>query len=149
MSKKHIIPVAGLAATMAFAAYMVVNLGSQAAAPNADLTNAAAAEVRDAQGQVLLRGEFVLAEEDDDDLERKATLKSTGIDADATGEAEVEFSKANPATQEVEFSVRNLPVGVALTFTIDGANIASATTDHRGRAEVEIDVRMPGSTAPR
>ena len=35
----------------------------------------------------------------------KAVLKPTGVDADAAGEAEVEFSKAAPATQEIEFFV--------------------------------------------
>ena len=47
-------------------------------------------------------------DEEDDDIERKAPLQSTGIDADALGEADVEFTKDAPSDQEVEFSVRNL-----------------------------------------
>ena len=136
------IPAAGLLATMAAAVYMVVQLNGQATAPPADFTNAALAEVRDAQGQVVLSGQFQVADEDDDDIERKAVLAPTGVDADAAGEAEVEFAKNAPATQEVEFSVRNVSPGAAFTFVIDGIDVATATADARGRAEVELDVRM-------
>jgi hypothetical protein len=142
--RRQIIPVAGLLATMALGAYMVTELSGQGTAAG-DFTNAATAEVRDAQGQVVLRGQFSPADEEDDEIERKATLEPTGIDADAAGEAEVEFSKAAPAEQEVEFSVRNLPAGTALTFVIDGVEVGTATSDRRGRAEVEVDVRMPGT----
>lgn len=146
--KSQATPIVGLLATVAAAVYMVVQLHSQER-PAGDFTNAATAEVRDGQGQVVLRGQFVLADEEDDDVERRAVLEPTGVDADATGEAEVEFSKAAPATQEIEFSVRNLPPGVVFTFVIDGTDVATATSDRRGRAEVEFDVRMPGRAASR
>ena len=87
------------------------------------------------------------ADEDDDDVERKAVLKPTGIDADAAGEAEVEFAKAAAAKQEIEFSVRGLQAGATFTFVIDGQEVATATADRRGKAEVEVDVRMPGTPA--
>jgi hypothetical protein len=148
MDRRQIIPISGLAATMAIAAYMVVQLNGQTRTAEADFTNAVTAEVRDAQGQVVLRGQFVAADEDDDDLERKATLEPAGADTDATGEAEVEFARAAPSNQEVEFSARNLAPGAAFTFVIDGIDVATATSDRRGRAEVEIDVRIPG-TSPR
>ena len=147
--RRQIIPAAGLLATMAAAVYMVVQLSAQTATPSADFTNAALAEVRDAQGQVLLRGQFQLADEEDDDIERKAVLAPTGVDADAGGDAEVEFSKNAPATQEVEFSVRNISPGAVLTFTIDGVDVATATVDARGRAGIERDVRTPGAAASR
>ena len=149
MDKRQMIPAAGLLATMAVAVYMVVQLNGQAAHPTADFTNAALAEVRNAQGQVILSGQFQLIQEEDDDVERKATLLATGVDADATGEAEIEFSKSAPAEQEIEFSVRNLAAGTVLTFVIDGTDVATATADRRGRAEVELEVRMPGATASR
>jgi hypothetical protein len=144
--KRQAIPLVGLLATVAVAVYMVAQLNSQGGPPTGDFTNAATAEVRDAQGQVVLRGQFVLGDEEDDDIERKATLEPTGVDADAAGEAEVEFSKTAPAIQEVEFSVRNLQPGIAFTFVIDGVDVATATADRRGRAEVELDVRLPGTT---
>jgi hypothetical protein len=147
--KRQWIPAAGLFATVVASVYMVVQLNGQTAALTADLTNAAITEVRDAQGVVVLSGPFQAVEEDDDDVERKAVLAPTGADADAAGEAEVEFARNRPAEQEVEFSVRNLAPGVALTFVIDGQTIATATTDSRGRAEVELEVRMPGTTASR
>ena len=148
-NKRQLIPIAGLLLTMAGAVYMVVQLNGQETVQTGTFTNAATAEVRDAQGQVVLRGPFVQADEDDDDIERKAQLEPTGVDADAAGDAEVEFSKAAAAKQEVEFSVRNLQPGAAFTFVIDGVEVATATADRRGRAEVELDVQMPGTSASR
>lgn len=147
--KRQAIVMVGLLATIAAAVYMVVQLNGQERAPATDFTNAATAEVRDPQGQVVLRGPFVLADEEDDDIERRATLEATGVDADAAGEAEVEFTRAAPTMQEIEFSVRNLEAGVAFTFVIDGVDVATATSDRRGRAEVELNVRIPGTTASR
>src|SRR5688572_9177897 len=48
---RQVIPIAGLLATMAFAAYTVAQLTAQT--PTGNFTNAATAEVRDAQGQVV------------------------------------------------------------------------------------------------
>ena len=137
----------GLLATMAFAAYMVVQLSAQAP-PAADVTNAAVAEVRDSQGIVVLHGQFLKNEEEDDQIERKAVLKGTDAShSAATGEAEVEFAKTAAATQEIEFSVRGLQAGSTYSFLIDGHEVASAAADARGRADVEFDLKMPGSPA--
>jgi hypothetical protein len=103
--------------------------------------------VRDTGGQAVLRGQFTLVEEEDSDVERKAELKPAGTDTDAAGEAEVEYAKASAKTQEVEFSVRNLQAGAAYTFVIDGVEVATGTADKDGRAEVELDVKMPGTVA--
>lgn len=146
---RQIIPAAGLLATVAAAVYMVVQLGAQTTSPTGDFTNATLAEVRDAHGQTILSGPFQLVDEEDDDVERKAALAPTGVDADATGEAEIEFSGTAPAEQELEFSVRNVAAGAVLTFVIDGTDVGTATADSAGRAEVELDVRMPGPDASR
>src|SRR5688572_5910476 len=98
--RRQMIPAAGLLATISAAVYMVVQLNGQTTPPTGDLTNAALAEVRDAQGLIILGGQFQLVDEDDDDIERKAVLVPTGVDADATGEAEVEYSRTDPAEQE-------------------------------------------------
>ena len=147
--KRQIIPAAGLLATVAVAVYMIVQLNGQTAQTTADFTNAAVAAVRNAQGQVILNGQFQVVEEEDDDVERKAPLAPTGIDTDASGEAEIEVSKRAPAEQEVEYSVRNVAPDAVLTFVIDGTEVATATADRRGRAEVELVVRMPGASASR
>jgi hypothetical protein len=148
-SKRQLIPITGLLVIMAIATYALVEIrGQGAAAPTGNFTNAAVAEVRDGQGQVVLQGQFIQSDEDDDDVERKATLKST-VGADATGEAEVEFDKSAPATQEIEFSIRGVQAGATFTFVIDGQEVATATADQRGRAEVELDVKMPGASAAR
>jgi hypothetical protein len=140
------IPVAGLLATMGVAVYMVVQLSAQdASAQPGDFRNAASAEVRDAQGQVVLRGQFAAAPEDDDDIERKAPLEPAGADTDATGDAEVEYDSATATEQEVEFSIRNVDPGAQYSFVIDGVVVGSATANARGRAELDVDVKLPGA----
>jgi hypothetical protein len=138
------VPGLGLVATVAAALYMVVHVHAQAA----DYRNAAFAEVRDAQGQVVLRGQFMPVDEDDDDVERKAELAQTGVDADATGEAEVEYETARPDAQEIEFSIRNVQPGATYTFVIDNIDVGSATADRRGRAGIEVDIQS-GAVATR
>jgi hypothetical protein len=145
----QVVPVVGLLCTVVVAGYMVVQLNGQSTAPSGDFTNAAIAEVRDSQGQVVLRGQFAVAEEEDDDIERKAALQQTGVDADAAGEAEVEFAKAAPTAQEVEFAARNLQPGATFTFVIDGHAVATVTADRGGNAEIELEIRLPGAPAPR
>ena len=149
VSTRQWIPLGGLLGTIAVAAYMAVRLSGQAPALAADFTKAAAAQVLNAQGQVVLEGAFMAPVEEDGGLERRAPLTPTGVDGDAAGEAEVEFAKSAPADQEVEFSVQNLEAGARFTFSIDGTQVATATADRRGRAEVELDVPMPGSKASR
>ena len=65
------------------------------------------AEIRDSTGEVVLRGTFMLVEEEDDDIERKAALAPT-TGGEVMGEAEVEFATEMPADQEVEFAARGL-----------------------------------------
>jgi hypothetical protein len=139
IDKRQLIPLAGLIATIALAIYTVEQLQAQAPALAGNFSNAQLAEVRDAQGQVILRGPFATVEEEDDDVERKATLTPSGSDSDAAGEAEVETSRATPAQQEIEFSIRNVAPGAVYTFAIDGQDVGTATADARGRAEFEIE----------
>jgi hypothetical protein len=141
------IPIAGLLATMVAGGIGVVHLHGQSEAR--DLTQAAMAQVRTAQGEVLLQGPFMEPVAEDRDRERRARLAPSGSDADAVGEAEIELPDRGERTQEVEFKVRNLDPNVAITFVIDGVDVASATTDKRGRASVEMNVRMPAATASR
>ena len=145
MMKRQWIALAGLVATMGASAFMVVRLFAQPPATvTGDFTNAAVAEVRDAQSRTVLQGQFAVVPEEDDDTERKAPLKPTGIDADATGEAEVEFAKTgNVVTQEIEFSVKGVDPGAAFTLVIDGQTIATVTADKRGQASAELEVKMP------
>ena len=96
-------------------------------------------EIRDAQGRGVLQGQFVASPEDEDDIEREAPLKPTGIDPDAAGEAEVEWPKTG-GPQEIEFSVRNLAAGTVIRFVIDNQVVGEASVDRRGRAKLEIDL---------
>jgi hypothetical protein len=113
----------------------------------ANFTNAAVAEVRDSQGTVLLRGDFALAAEEDDDVERKAVLTAAGADTDATGDAEVEFPKTAVVVQEVEFSVKKLAPETTYAFVIDGKTVATEKTGKDGSASVDLKVKMPAGGA--
>lgn len=139
--RRQFIPAVGMIATMAAATYMVVQLHAQTRA-SGDFSNAAVAEVHDGQGQAILRGQFVLdqQDDDDDDIERTAQLNAAGADADALGKAEVEVATNDAAKQEIEFSVSNLEPGTRVTFLIDGQAVGEATIDRRGRAEIDITV---------
>jgi hypothetical protein len=111
----------------------------------ADFTKAALAEVKNASGQVVLSGKFVVeTDKDDDDEERKAKLAPTPVDADAEGEAEIEVSGTGSSRrQEVEFSLSNLQPGAVYTLVIDGKVFATVTANERGRAEHERYVPLP------
>jgi len=137
--------VGGFIATIAIAVYMVMRLNAQADPElTGNFTKAAVAEVHDSHGQMVLRGEFALVEEEDEDIERKAALKATGIDADAAGEAEVEFPKTAVKIQEIEFTVTGLAAGATYTFVIDGQRVGTAAADKAGKAELELEAKMPG-----
>ena len=147
MTGRQLIPALGLVATIAAAGYAVAQLSAQSAGSPADFRNAVTAEVRDAQGQIVLRGQFEFEpEEDEDEIERRARLEPTGVDADATGDAEVEFAKTTPSAQEVEFSFARVTPGATFTAVVDGIDVATVKSDARGRAEVELDVPLTGKT---
>jgi inner membrane protein involved in colicin E2 resistance len=146
--KKPILATAGLVALAAL--YFGSGAAAQSSAPQpVDLRNAAVAEVRDGQGQVVLKGDFTSQDEDDDDTERKAELKSVVANAKATGNAEIEFANQQPKEQEVEFAGRDLTPGATYTLAIDGHAVATATANKNGRLEIEVNVPLPGATAPR
>ena len=146
------LPVAGLAATILAAAYMVVQLHGQgsAIAESVDLRNAATAELRDAQGQVVLSGSFMAGEEDDaEDIERTAALQSSGTGTQASGVAEVEFAREMPVEQEVEFDGRNLQPGARYTLVVDGHDVLAGVAGRNGTLELERNVPIPGARVTR
>jgi hypothetical protein len=134
--------IAGLVSTMAFAVFSIVELQGQPAAQiTGDFRNAAIAQVRDAQGQTLLQGNFVVVDSDDaGEVERLAKLEAPNASVTAKGEAEVEYETDKPTVQEVELKVSGLAAGSAITFVIDGTTVTTATADNRGRIDVEIAV---------
>jgi hypothetical protein len=95
---------------------------------------------------IVLQGQFQPVQEEDDDIERKAIQSATGADADASGEAEVEYPKDAPSEQEVEFSVENLQPGATFTLVIDGQDVATTTTDREGKAEIELTFGQAADT---
>ena len=142
MTKVPKIAAAGLAVTAAVAVAMVIGLsGNQTANISGDFRNAATAEIRDAQGKVLLRGTFAAAA-DTNDVERQATLTATPEGGQASGDAEIEYSKDQPNVQEIEFEVAGVPARAIVTLVLDGRDVISATADDKGRAKAEFDVTV-------
>lgn len=113
--------------------------------PAADFRNAAMAEVRNAQDQVILSGRFVETPGDEDnEVERTATLTAAGVDTDASGAVEVEACRNSGCDkQEVEFEVTNVDPRSVIRFHIDGKLFATVTVDDHGRATVERSVPLP------
>ena len=136
------IAAAGLAVTALVAVLMVINIsGNQTASVSGDFRNATTAEVRDAQGKVLLRGTFAAAG-NTNDVERQAPLTATADGGQASGEAEIEYSKDKPDVQEIEFEVAGVPARAIVTLVLDGRDVISATADDKGRAKAEFDVAV-------
>jgi hypothetical protein len=142
---RQYIPIAGLLATIAGAGYLVTRADAQNAAEPVDLRNAMTAELRDAQDRVVLAGSFMVNEEDDDDIERKAALKPGGTPADASGTAEVEFARQTPVEQDVEFSGSKLAAGATYRLMIDGRQVLSGVAERDGDLELEAKVAIPGA----
>jgi hypothetical protein len=135
----------GVAALFAF---VVLSAGSLAAIgqtggdvrkpfPEA-ITNAAGVErieVRDSSERVVLSGTFVAATERNG-TERVAMLKG---DASATGRAEVEVWTGNGGTRrEMEVDLDRLTPETEYTLFVDGAEVATFTTDAEGDAELDF-----------
>jgi hypothetical protein len=131
-------------ALIAGGGYAVARFNGQQAIQSADFRNAATAEIRDSRGAVVLQGTFMLVEEEDDDIERKAALARPTGGGDI-GEAEVEFATEMPTDQEVEFAARELTAGVTYQLVVDGSQVASVVADARGRIAVELKVPLPGA----
>lgn len=112
--------------------------------PAADFRNAASAEIRNAQDQVILSGSFVETSSDSSEVERKATLAATGAGATATGAVEVESCRGSGCDkQEIELEMVNVPPSTILRLVIDGKEVGSVTSDARGRASVEREIPLP------
>jgi hypothetical protein len=146
LSARKAVPVAVIVAITAVTGYVVAYFNAQEPTiQRADFRNAVTAEIRDSQGEIVLRGTFVLVEEEDDDIERKAALAATTGGA-VMGEAEVEFATELPADQEVEFTARGLVAGATYTLVVDGREVATVAADPRGRIAIELEVPLPGAS---
>ena len=139
---RQIFVVSFLFLTIGFSAYMVAQLHAQDL-PSADFRNASIAEVKNAQHEVVLRGQFEVVEADEGETERQAILGDT-TGARKVGEAEVEFPTAG-YPQEIDFAIENVEPGATFTFVIDGQDVGTARADRSGKAEFEREIRNPAS----
>jgi hypothetical protein len=142
---KKLFSLAGLIFLFAFAAISVVSSGVQEVkqALPASLSNLAGVqtvEVKDAEGRVILSGKFGSAKQSAKELERQTALTATDVMPKAKGVAEIEISNdtASFTEQELELSVKHLSAGTKFYLFIDGQEVASFTTNHQGKAELEF-----------
>lgn len=105
-----------------------------------DLAAVKVIEISDANGQTILKGNFIESGNDLDEVERTAALVSEGGSANARGEASIEISKKkNGFTEkELEVETHNLAARSVFKVIVDGQEVASFTTDAAGKAELEL-----------
>lgn len=147
---KVFIPLLGMLLVVGYAAVRVVTTDAdeiKQALP-ATLSNLAEikrVEVKDAAEQILLSGDFGAPAARGNEFEREAVLATTGVDADATGAAEIEISTKTDGVIEKEFelTVERLAAGATYKLLVDQQEVASFTTDHRGNAELELSNVTP------
>ena len=142
-STRQNVVMAGVALSMVAALATIAHLRAQQQTVTGDFREAKVAEIHDAQGNVLLKGTFAPADGDDDqEVERLATLAATQAGSKASGEAEVEYQKDAPNVQEIEFLVEGAQPRAVLTLVIDGKPVLKATADDKGKAEAEANVSV-------
>lgn len=144
---KRILPLVGMLLLCGYAAFAVIRSGNKVQEVKqplpyyvSDLAAAKLVEIKDAAGQIVLSGNFIVENKRDGGVEGKALLTATGINAGAKGEAEFEVSKnRNGATEkELEVSVRKLAPATSFSMFVDGKQVATFSTNQRGAAEVEM-----------
>jgi hypothetical protein len=144
---KMVLPLVGMLLLCGYAAFAVIRSGNKVQEvkqplPSSvgDLAAAKLVEIKDAAGQIVLSGNFVVENKQDGDVEGKALLTGTGINATMKGEAEFEVStNRNGVTEkELEISVRKLAPGTSFSLFVDGQQVATFSTNQRGAAELEM-----------
>jgi hypothetical protein len=97
-------------------------------------------EIKDGGGQLILSGNFGSPRQSPKELERQTVLTATDVMPKAKGVAEIEISTARASftEQELELSVKHLSAGTKFYLFIDGLDVASFTTNHQGKAELEF-----------
>ena len=140
---KMILPVVGMFLLACVVVAAVSNEGGEIKQPlPSSLENLGAAkliEVKDAAGQLILGGSFVMTTKKNGDVEGEATLAATGAHAEAAGKAEVEVSTRDGRVEkELEVEVRNLAPGASFGVFVDGQQAATFTTNPRGAAKLEL-----------
>lgn len=147
---KRILPLIGMLLLCGYVTFAVIRTGNKVQEvkqplPSSvgDLAGAKLVEIKDAAGQIVLSGSFVVENKQDGDVEGKALLTGTGINAESKGEAEFEVSKNRKGTteKELEVSVRKLAPGTSFSVFVDGQQVTTFSTNHQGAAELEMTDR--------
>jgi hypothetical protein len=100
-----------------------------------DLATARTVElVQDAR--VLLSGTFATTSEEDDEVERTASLTSSGS---AKGVAEIEIERdGSSIKEEIELEARGLPADTNFVVRVDGQSAGTFTTNGRGTTALKL-----------
>lgn len=142
---KKLFSLLGMISLFAFAAINVisgeVHEVKQALPANlGNLAEGQSVEIKDGGGQLILSGKFGSPKQGSKEIERQTVLTATAVMPKAKGVAEIEISSASASftEQELELSVKHLSAGTKFHLFIDGQEVASFTTNHQGKAELEF-----------
>jgi hypothetical protein len=111
-----------------------------------DLSKVRSVEIQDAGGKTILRGSFQTEEDDEDQMEREATLESGTELSKAEGDAEIEIERQNGAVieQELKLDFDGLPPKSRFTVFLDGRETVSFRADEKGDADLQLTRGSPG-----
>lgn len=141
--EKRVIPILGMFLVLLYATINVAKgdtdeIKQPLPSSLTDLAAVKVIEISDANGQTILKGNFVESGNDLNEVERTAMLAGNG--SNARGKASIEISKNKNGFTEKELEVEtyNLAARSVFKVTVDGQEVASFTTDHAGKAELEL-----------
>jgi hypothetical protein len=144
---KRVLPLIGMLLLCGYAALAVIRTGNKVQEVRQPLPSSISnlatiklVEIKDAGGQIVLGGNFVVENKQSNEVEGQALLTGTGVSAAAKGEAEFEIStkKDGGTKKELEVSVRDLAPGTTFGLFIDGQQVATFSTNHLGAAKLEM-----------
>lgn len=144
---KRILPILGMVLLCGYAAVAVIRTNNRVQEvklplPSSvgNLASAKLVEIKDGAGQIVLSGNFIAENKQHNEVEGKALLTGTSINAGAKGEAEFEVSinRSGGTEKELELSVGKLAPDTSFSMFVDGQQVATFTTNQRGAAKLEM-----------
>jgi hypothetical protein len=121
--------------------------GQQMLPAGVNLLNVTLIEVKNSTSQTVLATSTTPANCGKDDVEKEINFTNTGIDTNASGEAEIEVEKENGTIdeQKLKVKVENLDAATTFRIFVDNVEIATFTTSNDGKAEVVFSSKPKGS----
>ena len=141
--EKRVIPILGMFLVLLYATINVAKgdtdeIKQPLPSSLTDLAAVKVIEISDANGQTILKGDFVESGNDLNEVERTAMLAGNGSNARGKASIEISNNENGFTEKELEVETHNLAARSVFKVTVDGQEVASFTTDHTGKAELEL-----------